>query len=76
MRSVLKWLWLMIKAAVFRKVTYQLSFIKESTGRWYVDFPNWPLSHDMLEMVAGADESYEWKCGGYGKGSLLVSFKC
>ena len=38
------------------KTNYSISFTKEKDNRWYVDFPEWPLSHDNLEMVAGADD--------------------
>lgn len=73
--SILKWFWLLIKASVFRKVAYQLSFTKESTGKWYVDFPNWPLSHDMLEMVAGADDMLDLLNDGSNHIQLEVSLK-
>lgn len=53
--SILKWFGLLLKAIIFKKGKYILSF--ERIGdRWYVVFPNWPLSHDNLEMVAGADD--------------------
>lgn len=52
---MIKWLWLLIKAIIFRKAEYDVSF--ENIGdRWYVIFPNWPLSHDNLQMVCGADD--------------------
>lgn len=54
--SILKWFWLLLKAMILRKASLEVSFTKESNNRWYVDFPNWPLSHDNLEMVAGADD--------------------
>ncbi|MBR1400883.1 MAG: hypothetical protein IJ562_04735 [Prevotella sp.] len=41
---------------ILHKSRLRVSFTKESDGRWFVDFPNWPLSHDNLEMVAGADD--------------------
>ena len=56
MTKLFKWFLLLFKAAILRKVTYNVSFTKEANGRWYVDFPNWPLEHYQLEMVAGADD--------------------
>jgi hypothetical protein len=52
----LKYFWLLLKAIILRKSQLEVSFTKESNERWYVDFPNWPLYHSMLEMVAGADD--------------------
>ena len=52
----LRWLFILIKATIFRKAIFIVSFTKEANDKWYVDFPNWPLSHDNLEMVAGADD--------------------
>lgn len=37
---------------------YDLSFTKEF-GRWYIDYPEWKLSHADLEMVEGADKLCE-----------------
>lgn len=54
--KILKWFWLLLKATILRKAQLKVSFTKEADGRWYVDFPNWPLHHYMLEMVAGADD--------------------
>lgn len=54
--NIFKWFWLLLKAIILRKTNLDISFTKESSGRWYVDFPNWPLSHDNLKMVAGADD--------------------
>lgn len=56
MIKILKWFWLLLKATILRKTQLKVSFTKEANGRWYVDFPNWPLHHYMLEMVAGADD--------------------
>lgn len=56
MIKFIKWFWLLLKAMILHKAQLKVSFTKESNGRWYVDFPNWPLSHDNLEMVAGADD--------------------
>lgn len=33
-----------------------LKFNKESSGRWFVDLPEWTGSKDDLEMVLGADD--------------------
>ena len=52
----LKWFWLLLKATFLRNTQLKVSFTKEANRRWYVDFPNWPLQHYMLEMVAGADD--------------------
>ena len=54
--KIFKWFWLLLKATILRKAHLKISFTKEANERWYVDFPNWPLSHDNLEMVAGADD--------------------
>lgn len=35
---------------------YRFKFIKESDGKWYYDFPQWPFAHHNLMMVAGADK--------------------
>ena len=55
MKKYLKWIFLLIKAAILRKGTYNVSFTKEFDQNWYVDFPKWPLDHYHLMMVAGAD---------------------
>lgn len=55
----LKWIFLLIKATILRKATYYVSFSKEADKKWYVDFPNWPLAHYHLMMVAGADNLLE-----------------
>lgn len=36
--------------------SYDLSFVKEKNGNWYIDLPEWQGSHGNLQMVAGADE--------------------
>ncbi len=73
--KLIKWFLLLLKAVVLREATYQLSFTKEPTGRWYVDFPNWPLSHDMLEMVAGADDMLDLLNDGSNHVKLGVSLR-
>ena len=73
--SILKWFWLLLKAMILRKSQLKVSFTKESNGRWYVDFPNWPLSHDNLEMVAGADDLLELLNSGSNHVSLEVYTK-
>lgn len=35
---------------------YHFKFIKESDGKWYYYFPQWPFAHHNLMMVAGADK--------------------
>lgn len=34
---------------------YELSFVKEDDGIWYIDLPNWTGAHASLAMVAGSD---------------------
>ncbi len=38
-----------------KTTSYQLAFVKEESGRWYIDLPEWEGAHTNLEMVAGAD---------------------
>ena len=71
----LKWFWLLLKAMILHKADLKISFTKESNGRWYVDFPNWPLSHDNLEMVAGADDLLDILNNGTNHVSLEVYTK-
>lgn len=68
----LKWIFLLIKATILRKATYYISFSKESNKKWYVDFPNWPLAHYHLMMVAGADTLLEILHNGTNHVSLKV----
>ena len=75
MMKILKWFWLLLKAMITRKSVLNVSFTKESNGRWYVDFPNWPLYHDMLEMVAGADDLLDLLNDGSNHVRLKVSTK-
>ena len=75
MIKILKWFWLLLKAMIFRKAKLKVSFTKEENGRWYVDFPNWPLSHDNLEMVAGADDLLDLLNKGTNHVTLQVSTK-
>lgn len=35
--------------------TYNLNFVKENDGGWYIDLPEWEGSHANLAMVAGSD---------------------
>jgi hypothetical protein len=35
-------------------------FLKEPTGRWYIDIPDWQGEHADLEMVSGADTMLEY----------------
>ena len=71
--KILKWFWLLLKAVILHKSQLTVSFTKESNGRWYVDFPNWPLSHDNLEMVAGADDLLDLLNDGSDHVSLKIS---
>ena len=68
----LKWIFLLIKATILRKATYYVSFSKEADKKWYVDFPNWPLAHYHLMMVAGADTLLEILHNGTNHVSLKV----
>jgi hypothetical protein len=43
-------------------------FVKEYTGRWYIDLPNWQGVKADLEMVEGADIMLDY----VGKGSSEV----
>lgn len=45
-----------LKSVLGKKKEYKLKFNHEADGCWYVDFPNWPFSHDNLAMVSGADK--------------------
>ena len=73
MIKILKWFWLLFKAVFLHKTYLKISFTKESNGRWYVDFPSWPLSHDNLEMVAGADDMLDLLNDGSNHIHLLIS---
>lgn len=73
MIKIFKWFWLLLKAMIVRKSTIKLSFTKEDNGQWYIDFPNWPLSHDNLEMVAGADDMLDLLNDGSNHVCLLMS---
>ena len=68
----LKWILLLIKATILCKATYYVSFSKEADKKWYVDFPNWPLAHYHLMMVAGADTLLEILHNGTNHVSLKV----
>lgn len=43
-------------------------FIKEDTGKWYIDLPNWEGTKAELEMVEGADTMLDY----VGKGTSPV----
>ena len=45
-----------INAKVNNEQVYQLAFVKEADGMWYIDLPNWTGSHANLAMVAGSDD--------------------
>ena len=53
----------------------QLTFNKESNGRWYIVLPNWIGPHASLEMVAGADTFLEILSGNTSDVSVEVSMK-
>lgn len=48
-------------------------FYKESSGRWYVDLPEWEGSKDELEMVAGADMFLEILSQGEEEVNVILS---
>lgn len=49
------------------------TFIKEDTGRWYIDLPEWPGSKAELEMVEGADTMLDYVGQGNNRVELLLS---
>ena len=49
----------LVKSVLNRKREYRIQFNKDKYGFWFVDFPNWPFSHDNLAMVSGADKMLE-----------------
>jgi len=52
-----------------------LKFIKESSGRWYIDLPEWKGSRDDLEMVCGADILLDVVADGKREVSLKTSLE-
>lgn len=46
-------------AKVEKKQQYQLTFVKEADGGWYIDLPQWTGPHANLAMVAGSDRLLE-----------------
>ena len=50
-----------------------LSFVKEPTGRWFVDLPDWKGDKDDLEMVMGADTMLDYMCEGEPMVVLILS---
>lgn len=44
-----------IEEATSGKNVYQLAFVKEEDGGWYIDLPSWTGAHANLAMVAGSD---------------------
>jgi len=43
------------KAASRTSNVYNLAFVKETDGGWYIDLPSWTGAHANLAMVAGSD---------------------
>lgn len=43
------------KEAASKNNIYQLAFVKEEDGGWYIDLPEWTGAHANLAMVAGSD---------------------
>ena len=43
------------KEARSKNNVYQLAFVKEGDGGWYIDLPSWTGAHANLAMVAGSD---------------------
>lgn len=52
---------------------YQLAFIREGDGCWYIDLPEWKGSHASLEMVAGADTLLEYIAQGKARIEVTVA---
>lgn len=52
----------------------QLSFIKETTGGWYIDLPKWTGGKGALQMVAGADTMLDMLSEGNNNVKIDVSF--
>ena len=50
---------MLVRSVLGRRRAYLIQFNKEKNGRWYVDFPHWPFSHENLVMVSGADKMLE-----------------
>lgn len=48
-------------------------FIKEPTGQWYIDLPEWTGEKADLQMVAGADTMLDYVGKGNTKVELLLS---
>ena len=44
-----------IEEATSKRNVYQLAFVKEEDGGWYIDLPEWTGAHANLAMVAGSD---------------------
>lgn len=44
-----------IEEAASNRNVYQLAFVKEEDGGWYIDLPSWTGAHANLAMVAGSD---------------------
>lgn len=45
-----------IHAKCKKEQVYQLAFVKEDNGGWYIDLPEWTGPHANLAMVAGSDD--------------------
>ena len=45
-----------INAKCKKEQVYQLAFVKEADGGWYIDLPQWTGAHANLAMVAGSDD--------------------
>lgn len=52
-----------------------LHFIKEPSGRWYIDLPQWQGSKDDLEMVCGADTLLDLLADGKKEATLETSLE-
>lgn len=46
----------LIKEKSSKTNIYQLAFVKEDDGGWYIDLPQWKGAHANLAMVAGSDK--------------------
>ena len=49
-----------ITARFKKEQVYQLAFVKEDDGGWYIDLPEWKGAHSNLAMVVGADDLLEY----------------
>lgn len=51
----------------------ELKFVKETSGRWYVELPDWTGPKSDLEMVCGADTMLDYISEGEYETTLIAS---